>query len=176
MNASQRSALGGGLILILIGALLLLGQLVPGIWSWVGEASWPLIIVGVGLLLLIIGVLVNAPGMAIPACIVGGIGLLLYWQNRTGNWESWAYAWALIPGFVGIGTIVMGLWERKGSDVRGGLWLVLISAIMFVIFGALLGGLFGGSLGFLGRWWPVLLILIGVLSLVDYFARSRRAA
>ena len=104
MNSSQRSALGGGLILILIGALLLLGQLVPGIWSWVGEASWPLIIVGAGLLLLIIGVLASAPGMAIPACIVGGIGLLLYWQNRTGNWESWAYAWALIaPLSVGVG-------------------------------------------------------------------------
>jgi hypothetical protein len=176
MSSSQRSALGGGLILIVVGVLLLLGQFVPGIWSWVGAFSWPLIIVGVGVLLLIIGVLTNAPGMAVPACIVGGIGLLLYWQNLTGNWGSWAYAWALIPGFVGIGMVVMGLWEGKRSDVRGGLWLMLISAIMFVVFGALLGGLFGGSLGFLGKWWPVLLILLGVLSLVDYFTKPRSAA
>ncbi len=176
MNSSQRSALGGGLVLILIGALLLVGQLVPGVWSWLDAFSWPLIIVGVGVLLLIIGVLTNTPGMAVPACIVGGIGLLLYWQNRTGDWGSWAYAWSLIPGFVGIGTIVMGLWERKGSEVRGGLWLVLISAIMFVVFGSFLGGLFGGSLGFIGRWWPVLLILVGVLSLVDHLVKARRAA
>jgi hypothetical protein len=34
----------------------------------------------------------------------------------TNNWESWAYAWTLIPGFAGIGIywpvliILLGLW------------------------------------------------------------------
>lgn len=176
MTPSQRSAVAGGLVLILLGVLVLAGQLFPNLWSWVGEASWPLIVVGVGIFLLIIGVLANAPGMAVPACIVGGIGLLLYWQNRTGNWESWAYAWALIPGFVGIGTIVMGLWEGKSSSIRGGLWLVLISAIMFVVFGSLLGGLFGANFGLIAKWWPVALILLGVLSLIDYVAKRREVA
>lgn len=176
MTSSQRSALAGGLVLILLGVLFLAGQLLPNLWSWVGEASWPLIVVGVGVFLLIIGVLANAPGMAVPACIVGGIGLLLYWQNRTGNWESWSYAWTLIPGFVGIGTIVMGLWEGKGSSIRGGLWLVLISAIMFAVFGSLIGGLFGANLGFIAKWWPVALILLGILSLIDYLAKRRDVA
>ncbi|MGE5530717.1 MAG: hypothetical protein ACM3VW_01200, partial [Bacteroidota bacterium] len=80
MTSSQRSALAGGLVLILLGIVFLAGQLIPGLWSWVTEASWPLIVVGVGVFLLIIGVLANAPGMAIPACIVGGIGMLLWWQ------------------------------------------------------------------------------------------------
>ncbi len=176
MTSSQRSALTGGLVLILLGVLFLAGQLLPNVWSWVTGASWPLVVVGVGVALLIIGVLANAPGMAVPACIVGGIGLLLYWQNSTGNWESWAYAWALIPGFVGVGTVTMGLWEGKWATVRGGLWLMLISAIMFVVFGSLLGGLFGGNLAIVGQWWPVGLILLGVLSLVDYATRRRTAA
>jgi hypothetical protein len=176
MTSSQRGALAGGLVLILLGVLFLAGQLVPDLWSRVTQASWPLIVVGVGVFLLLIGVLANAPGMAIPACIVGGIGLLLYWQNLTGNWESWAYAWTLIPGFVGIGIIIDGLWERKGSAVRGGLWVVLISAVLFVVNASLIGGLFGGGLTFISKWWPVALILVGVLSLIDYVAKSRRAA
>ena len=176
MTSSQRSALIGGLILIGIGILFLIGQLVPGLFNWLDAFSWPLTIVAAGVVLLIIGVLANAPGMAVPACIVGGIGLLLYWQNHTGNWESWAYAWALIPGFVGVGTLLMGVWQGKWDEARGGLWLIVISALLFVVFGSFLGGLFGGSLGFIGQWWPVALIALGVLSLIDALAKRRRAA
>jgi hypothetical protein len=166
--------MAGGVLLILLGLAFLAGQLLPGMWSWINDFSWPLIVVGVGIFLLIIGILANAPGMAVPACIVGGIGLLLFWQNRTGNWGSWAYAWALIPGFAGVGTVLMGAWEGKWSTVRDGLWLMLISAIMFVIFGALLGGLFGSGWGLLSKWWPVALILMGVLSLIDHMGRRRQ--
>lgn len=174
MTASQRSALVGGLVLIVLGVVFLFSQLVPNMWSWIDTFSWPWFVIGLAAVLLLIGVLTNTPGMAVPACILGGIGLLLSWQNRTGNWESWAYAWTLIPGFVGIGTVVMGLWEGKWPAVRGGLWLILISAIMFAVLGALFGGLFGGDPGFIGKWWPVALILLGVLSLIDYVARYRQ--
>ena len=173
MSSSQRSALVGGIILILLGVIFLVSQVAPGLWSWVDAFSWPLFVVGAGVLLLIIGVLTNTPGMAVPACIVGGIGLLLYWQNQTGNWESWAYAWALIPGFVGVGTILMGLWQGRWADVRGGIWLVAISAILFVVFGSFMGGLFGGNLGIIAKWWPLALIALGILSLVDYVAKRR---
>ena len=40
--------------------------------------------------------------MMVPASIVTGIGGLLYWQNATGRWESWSYAWALIVASVGV--------------------------------------------------------------------------
>jgi hypothetical protein len=43
--------------------------------------------------------------MAVAACIIGGIGGILYWQSYTGDWASWAYVWTLIPGFSGIGII-----------------------------------------------------------------------
>ena len=103
MDSQRRSSLVGGLVLVLLGALFLAVQWLPGLQLWF---SWPLIIIGIGVLLLIVGLLTGVPAMAIPACIVGGIGGLLYWQNATGNWESWAYAWTLIPGFVGVGMVL----------------------------------------------------------------------
>jgi hypothetical protein len=161
MDRGRRSTLAGGLVLILLGTLFLLAQIVPGWEDWF---QWPLFIVAVGFLLLIVGLLTGATGMAVPACIVGGIGGLLYYQNTTGNWESWAYAWALIPGFVGVGVILAGLLEGKfGKPVREGGQLILISLIMFAIAGSFFGAL---GTGWLGDYWPVLLIALGLLILV----------
>jgi hypothetical protein len=161
MEQGRRSSIAIALILILIGAWFLAVQLMPSLWDWAyGRYTWPLSIVGIGALLLVIGLVFWLPGLAIPACIVGGIGGLLYWQNATGNWDSWAYAWALIPGFVGVGITLSGLLERRASTVRGGLWLVLISLVMFVIFGAFLGGP-----AIIGSYWPVLLIALGLVLL-----------
>jgi hypothetical protein len=166
MDSQRRSSLAGGLVLILLGALFLAVQWVPGLQLWF---SWPLIIIGIGVLLLIVGLLTGVPAMAMPACIVGGIGGLLYWQNATGNWESWAYAWTLIPGFVGVGMVLSGL---LGGDtrqtVRGGGWLILISLVLFAVFAS-----FFGALGLVGRYWPVLLIGLGLLVLAQSLFRSR---
>lgn len=161
MEQGRRSSIAVALVLILIGGWFLAVQLMPSLWEWAyGHYTWPLPIIGIGALLLVIGLVFWLPGMAIPACIVGGIGGLLYWQNTTGNWDSWAYAWSLIPGFVGVGIVLVGLLERRGSTVRGGIWLCLISLILFVVFGSFLGGL-----GIIGSYWPVLLIAGGMVLL-----------
>jgi hypothetical protein len=155
-----------GILLVLVGILALVLQNVSEAPSWL--FSWPLIIVGVGVFLLLMGLLVGEPGMAVPACIVGGIGGLLYYQNATGNWESWSYAWALIPGFVGLGILVSGLVEGKGiGAVREGGWLLIISAVLFLVFGSFLG-----NLDLLGPYWPLILVAIGVLILVGPLLRS----
>lgn len=164
MERRTRSSLGGGLLLILLGLFFLAYQLMPNLFPWFQmQMSWPLIVVGVGLFLLVMGLVIGAPGMAVPACVVGGIGLILYYQNMTGDWDSWAYIWALIPGFVGIGTILTGLLGggRQRDTVEGGVWLIVISMIMFAIFGSFLGGM-----RLLGGFWPALLILLGLLILV----------
>jgi hypothetical protein len=115
-----------------------------------------LIVIGVGALFLL-GALVGTPPLAVPGSVIAGIGGILYYQNVTGDWASWAYIWALIPGFAGIGTILMGLLTPGGRrNVREGGRLVVISLVMFLIFGAFFGGL-----GRLGQYWPVLLIGIG---------------
>ena len=168
----RRSNLASGLVLILLGLLFLSYQLMPGWWGWLNvELTWPLIVVGVGAFLLLFGLLVGAPGMAVPACVVGGIGALLYWQNSTGNWGSWAYAWALIPGFVGLGVILAALLGEgqlmQGLNAGGG--LVLTSLVLFAIFSSFLGGL-----NIFGPYWPVLLIALGLLLLLRSIVNSRR--
>jgi len=170
MNKRRRTGLVGGLILILLGLWFLAMQIIPGLQTLINlEFSWPLFVIGAGVVLLILGLLTGEPGMAVPACIVGGIGVLLYYQNETGNWASWAYAWTLIPGFAGIGAILAGLLgDKPKQSVRDGVNLIIISAVMFVIFSSFLGGQ-----NLLGPYWPVLLILLGLWFLIQPLFRRK---
>jgi len=170
MDQRQRTGLVIGLALIVLGGVLLAARFLPGLqeFGW----QWPLIIIGIGVFLLVLGLVTRTPGLAIPACIVGGIGGLLYWQVVTNRWDSWSYAWTLIPGFVGVGMVVAGLLEsrgQRGEMLRGGGTLILISLILFAIMGSFLGGLFG-----LGKYWPVLLIVLGLFLLVQPFLFRKR--
>lgn len=163
----KRSSIIAGIILILVGALFLLVQLFPGLAEQmdIGQ-QWPLLIVALGLLF-ITGALLSAPPLAVPGSVITGIGALLYYQNLTGNWESWAYAWTLIPGFAGAGIILMKLiGGEPGRGVREGGRLVLISLALFILFGAFFGGLGG-----LSRYWPVILILVGIWLLLKSVLR-----
>ena len=168
--AQRRSSLAFGLVLVLLGVWFLVVQFIPGLQDWFRlEMTWPLIIVGVAVLMLVFGILAGIPVMVMPASIVGGIGGLLYWQNATGNWESWAYAWTLIPGFAGVGTILMGLWgQETRRSITGGVWLIAISLVLFAVFGSFLGGP-----NLFSPYWPVLLIAFGVLLLIQSFFRLR---
>ena len=104
----KKTNITGGLIMILIGAWFLAVQFVPGMRSWV-SGSWPLSIIGVGAIFLVAAIASNVPGLVIPAFIIGGIGSLLFYQEATGDWDSWAYAWSLIPGFVGLGLLFFSM-------------------------------------------------------------------
>lgn len=170
MNKRRRTGLIGGTLLILLGVWFLLVQYVPEFEGLLNiEFSWPLFVIGAGVVLLILGLLTGEPGMAVPACIVGGIGVLLYYQNQTGDWASWAYAWTLIPGFAGVGAILAGLLgDKPKQSVRDGVNLIIISAVMFVIFSSFLGGQ-----NLLGPYWPVLLILLGLWFLIQPLFRRK---
>src|SRR6266511_1355659 len=102
---------------------------VPAVQKWIAaNFAWPMWTIGAGLLVLLIGLFTGAPGMAIPASIIAGIGGILYYQNATGNYASWSYMWALIPGFVGVGTILAGLvGEHTHRNISHGLNLIVIS-------------------------------------------------
>ena len=111
--------------------------------------------------------------MLVPASIVGGIGGILYLQNSgVLTWESWAYMWTLIPGFVGIGVFLAGLikWDRKG--IIDGLQTFLVGAVLFLVFGSLMGDMFGY---FPFRdYLPVLLIALGVFLFIRAIFDRRR--
>ena len=169
MNRKTRSNLAVGVMLILAGGWFLALQIMPDLSDWFWTIfDWPFVIIGVGVLLLIFGLLAGTPGLAVPATIVAGIGGILAYKNATGNWESWAYIWTLIPGFVGVGIMLSSLLGDGGREgFRSGLTLLFISAIMFLIFSSMMGA------NPLGAWWPILLILLGLWLLIQPLFRRK---
>jgi hypothetical protein len=174
MKAGQRSRLAVGVLLVAIGAVFLVLQLMPNLADWFRVTlSWPLIIVGVGALILVVGLLSGAPETAVGACVVAGIGGILYFQNLTGNWVSWAYAWTLIPGFTGVGMVIAGiLGSRVPRSIARGLNQIIVSVILFLIFGSIFGPNFGGF-SILGPYWPLLLVAAGLLNIARSLLRRR---
>ena len=166
MEARTRSAVVTGAILIALGVFFLVTRFVPEIFRTV---SWPFLVIGVGAIFAIIGLVTWTPGLLVPACIVGGIGAILYWQNLTGRWDTWSYVWALIPGFVGVGVFLNETME--GRPIRGlieGGWPILVSLVLFFLFGSFLGGI-----TLFAPWWAILLILVGVLVILKPFADKK---
>ncbi len=113
-------ALAVGLGLIILGVLFLLGAIFRvDVWG----ALWPFFIIVPGLLFFVAMVSIGRPGapLAVPGSIITTVGLILFFQNVTGLWSTWAYAWALIfPTSVGIGIAIAGLWSDDTRALRGG--------------------------------------------------------
>ena len=166
----NRSNLALGLILLVVGGWLLVSQQVPSVQEWLDENFvWPMYTIGAGLLVLFIGLATGAPGMAVPAAIITGIGGILYYQNATGDYGSWSYMWTLIPGFVGVGSILAGiLGDNTRRNIRSGLRTLFTSAVLFLIFATFLGGL--SILGEYGL--PIILILLGLYVIGRGFVRN----
>lgn len=98
------------------------------------------------------------------------VGLILLYQNATQHWESWAYAWALIPAAVGIAQLLRGMLTGDRRAARRGLssatFFLVLFALGFSFFEGVLG-IGGLDLGSFGRYaFPALLILTGVWMLV----------
>jgi len=160
-NKNQNmGSLVGGILLVLFGALALLAQLFPGFDFW-GD-FWPFIIIGVGLMLfagMFAGGKQTAP-LAVPGSIVTGVGLMLFIQNLTNHFESWAYGWTVIILFVGIGIYIMGAWGENEEHRDSGKRVARIGLILFVIFGAFFEMIFNSS-AFAQIAFPVGLIMLG---------------
>ena len=148
--------------LIAVGVMVLIGQL-TGFGGMIGSL-WPMFVVLPGLAFLYFAYTgdKNVAGLAVPGTVITGTGLILFYQNVTGHWESWAYIWTLYPLFVGLALNFMA--QRTGDDgtqkasrilMRIGAIGFIIGVIFFelIIFGN--GGIFGNLM------LPVVLIIIG---------------
>ncbi len=163
----KKGNITGGLILILIGAWFLAVQFVPQLEAW-AHGKWSLYVIGVGVVFLLASVLTNVPGLSVPAFIIGGIGGLLYYQNVTGDFGSWAYAWTLILGFIGLGILFMSLQTRDKGLAKSGFILIFMSMIFFAVFGSFLG-----APKEIIQYWPVLLVVAGVWSMSNALFGNR---
>ena len=137
MDKKRLAIVAAGAVAILLGVLVIVGGFLP---PGSRIVAWPLIIVGVGAGILFTGAGTAAVGLVIPGTIVLGIGCLLYVQNLAGWWRSWAYAWALIPGFTGLGLLAFDRIGRASPGVKSAAKMLLaVSAVLFLVFAAALG-------------------------------------
>ena len=174
MNQSQSGRNAGAYILIAVGVLFFLTQTLNiNIWGIFG-LSWPLFIVLPGLLFLAIAILGDkkVAGFIMPGTIITGTGLLLWVQNTTGHWESWAYAWSLYPVFVGLGLTFLGRRTGNANSEKTGRGLVTWGIVAFLVLFAFFEVLIFGGLAGLGNV-LVPLLLIGVGAYLLFGGRSR---
>ncbi|MBN1964121.1 MAG: hypothetical protein JW910_05710 [Anaerolineae bacterium] len=135
-----------------------------GILFWIGiGVFWPMFILVPGLIFLaaaLYGGKATAP-LAIPGMLLAGTGGLLFIQNVTGHWDSWAYAWTLYGVFLGSGLVIMGrlLGETTIQSVgRGCMTAGLIAFVGFAFLFELVIGI-GSGIGAAG--WALVLIAAG---------------
>lgn len=167
-----------GILLLAIGVgALALRQFGVNIGELVGLGAWPLLVVVPGLILIASAVVATPPngtGLAVGGSIVTTVGLLLLYQQSSGHWESWAYAWALLPTAAGAAMTVYGFSTRRASLTSLGLRLAGIGAMMFAIGLWYFEGVFEtGQVPFdLATWWPALPLVAGLVLTARGFLRS----
>jgi hypothetical protein len=174
MEKKNRTQLVLGLLLILVAAWLIATRIKPDLANILHLTfEWPMWVIFAGAALLVIGLLVGEPDMAVPASIVAGIGGILYYQNATNDWASWSYLWTLIPGFVGIGKILSGIIGGNFmACLREGLGLLLTCAILFTIFATIFNAwpIFGSYSAYV----PIaLLFVVGIWFIVRGIMRRK---
>ena len=160
MTRQGRSQLILGIILILLGVWFIAQKSVPSLAEFTDKFfQWPFTLLWIGALILFIGLFTGNPGMAVPAAIVAGIGGIFYYNDTYATQSAWSYMWTLIPGFVGVGSILQGLLgDNPRQNISHGLNSMVASAVLFLIFSAIFGGW-----TILGNYGPaILLILLGV--------------
>jgi hypothetical protein len=160
----NKEGLVWGIILVLAGLLFLAFQLFPSIATLF---SWPWLIIGAGIVFLFFALVTRTGGLMIPGTILTALGGIFLWQSSTGNWESWAYIWALMPASVAVGMLLGGLLDPGLREARGFAMVMLVLSLAAL---AIFGGAFGLSPSIL-RFWPVLLILFGAWILLKAFVR-----
>ncbi|WP_440954315.1 hypothetical protein ACSAZK_11745 [Methanosarcina sp. Mfa9] len=89
-----------------------------------GNLTLPFYLVATGLFLFA-SALEMEGGMGEVIAAMSGIptilGLILLYQFRTGNWESWAYVWPLIfPAGAGLGQICYGTLKANREAIERG--------------------------------------------------------
>ena len=165
-----------GIVFVVVGLFFLLVRLVN---VDLGAYGWPLFIVIPGLTLLIVGFVSLGTGAAIPGGILTMVGLVLAYQNSSGNWASWVYVWPLVaPGGVGVGLFLQGMRDRNQGLIKQGRSLIVIAFLIFMIgfvfFESILH-LTGTDYGLFGKVaLPGLLVIIGVALLVRSLQASRK--
>lgn len=162
MKEGKRSGIFGGIVLIVIGLLALAAQFIE-FGEWLGL----LILPALGLIFFAWGIVTRESGLMIPGGILSGLGLgtLLItvgpFADTGGDFQggifmlAFALGWFLIPI---VSSLVTGD-NHWWAVIPGGIIGLIGAASIF-------GGVAFTALEWLGRFWPVFLILINLYILL----------
>jgi hypothetical protein len=138
-----------------------------------GEHGWPLFIAVPGALLLLVGLAISHEGglgAAIPGGIITTLGLVLFVQESTDTYASWAYVWALVaPGSVGVTLALWAVIHRRWDHLDAGLQAAGVGFGLFVVLGLIFENMLGISDE---RAWmlrdalPVMTVVLGALIVI----------
>ena len=168
-----------GLMLVLGGALLLVGRLAD---VTIGPDAWPLWIIVPGVAMLLASFAIpprGGLGLAIPGAIIATVGIILWVQASYDLYATWAYAWALVaPTAPGLGTMLYGLARGDRELVGEGFRMTLVGLALFAGFALFFEGVIGLSgepVQNMDEVMPYAVIGLGVLLVVlSFFGGERR--
>ena len=166
----ERGAVAGVVLVIAGGLVLAARQAGVELGNLVDDGGWPLFVIVPGVALLAAAFVPKPPdglGFAVAGSVVTTVGLLLLYQETTENWESWAYAWALIPMAAGIGISGYGLLTGHRDIAGTGMRLAAVAGVLFLVGAWYFNAIFetGRTPIDIAAWWPVVVIGIGALVL-----------
>ena len=170
-HGQQGGALAVGVVLVVIGLAFLAFEQFKFDF---GRYGWPVYVIAPGVVLLLIGLAIpheGGLGAAIPGGIITTVGLLLAYQEATGAYASWAYAWALVaPGSVGLTLTLYGLLHRRMDLLDAGLRTMAVGLGLFVGFGLFFENVIGldegGSTTAIRSALPMLAVGLGVIIVI----------
>lgn len=154
LSHTQRNRIIGGVVLIVLGGLFLLNQMVE--IPSVGKLFLP----ALGLIFLIWGMITRTGGLLIPGGILTGIGAGVYLMDALpleGDQQGGVFLLAFGGGFALITLLSLVFSSEKH-------WWALIPGVILAGIGTALymGGTALKVLETAGKFWPVILILIGI--------------
>ena len=141
-------------------ALRFFGEVVAIVWPFL------IIIPGVAMFAFATTVGWQSRQLAAAGAVVAGTGVILLVQEMTDYYQSWAYAWTLLPVFAGVGLLFVAQAEGNQAGKTRALQLMRWGALAFLVAGVAFETLIfrnpvEGSLAL-----PLILIAAGALLLV----------
>jgi hypothetical protein len=145
-----------GLFLTLVGIFLLFGNL--GLIELDWNNLWPIFPLFLGLFFFLQYLNHKDKGIIIPATLFTGIGVffLMFTLPNGVPWSQMSQWWPIIPMILGFGFFLAYLADMKDSG------LLIPATVLLVVGGVSLSNTVSWTKSYL-RYWPVLLILIGVV-------------
>lgn len=154
-----------GTLLIVAGIIILAANLLNVQFD---GSYWPLYIIGSGLFLFWAAhwgdPSTSISWLAGAGAVLSTIGLLLAFMEWVDHYESWAYAWTLLPAAAVAGHMYANRFDPTNWAHKNGAKIIRGLIVAFIVLAIIFEGfIFNGY----GRWWPVLLIFLGLYLLVS---------